>query len=187
MANLATLTYTFQTGVGVRLIRVDNPREAFLIARFNVPMQIDDNFRYAPNWTVVPLTVGGRGIVIDSVEADAGRPLMAMLRYTGGSPGPYRLTVSNTESAEGEALIAPFNQGDFELAFATREEPSIQLFQTIFGTIGLEKRKVTRRTVDQMVINRAIALGMDEQMRLRLGAIQGTGLPESGGPGARRT
>lgn len=187
MGIIATLTYTFSTGIGPRLIRADNPRAGFLIARFNVAMAINDAFRYVPNWTVTPVTPSTKAIVIDSIEADASHPMIALLRYTGGSSGTYRLIVNNTQSAAGDALIAPFNQADFTLAFATQEESTIQLFQTIFGTLGLEKRKLARRTVEQMVVNRAIALGMDEQMRLRLQAIQGTGLPESGRPGSRRT
>lgn len=187
MANLATLTYTFQTGVSVRLISVDNPREGFLVARFNVPMRVDDAFRYAPNWVVTAVTPGALPIEVYAVKADPSHSAMATLRYTGGSPGTYLLTVNNTQSIAGDMLIDPFNQASFVLAYATQQDSVIQLFQTIYGTLGLEKRKVTRRSVEQMVINRSIAMGMDEQMRLRLQAIQGTGLPESGGPGARRT
>jgi hypothetical protein len=169
---LALGSYVFTVGVGPRLLLVRNPQENVLLAQFNRAMRRDDNFHQPHNWVITPLG-DAKPLQIVEVSGTAGLPDTALLRYQGGG-SLYRLTVLNVLSQEGDPIEYGFNSVEFEIVFGDEEEPTIRLFNTIFGPIGLVQRVRSRRTMDAHVANRSLALGMDEVLRIKKQAFDNT-------------
>lgn len=184
-SNEATKNYFFTVGIGPRLINVRNPQPGVLAAYFNRPMRIDSAFLFAPNWVVEAVTPGASPVAITEVMANPGKPDIAFLKYEGGG-SDYRLTVLRLLSQEGDEMQLGHNSVVFELIFGAEDDPTIRLFDTIFGPIGTSQRLRQIRTLDDHVVNRSIAIGMDEQFRLRFAALDQTTV-RSGVPGKRRT
>jgi hypothetical protein len=155
-----------------------------LVAYFNQPMAIDGTFLFAPNWPVEPVD-NAVPLTITSVMASSRKPDVALLRYTGGG-SEYELTVLRVLSQAGDPLQPGYNSVVFEILFGEEEEPTIRLFDTVFGPIGTSQRLLQYRTMDDHVKDRSIAIGMDEQLRLRFAAMDATTVRD-GLPGGRRT
>jgi hypothetical protein len=179
------LNYFFSVGVGPRLVQVLNPFDNVLLAYFNQPMAINGSFLTAKNWKVSPVSAGAAALEITEVTAVVGRPAVAQLRYVGGG-STYLLTVLDLVSAVNEPIEFGFNSVEFEILFGDQEPPTIRLFNSIFGPLGIRQSVRTRRSMDEHVVNRAIALGLDEQFRLRMQQLDATA-GRDGRPGTRRT
>jgi hypothetical protein len=184
--NTTVLVYTFSVGIGLRLLAARNPFEGTLLAYFNQPMLIDDHFLSPGDWVVTPISAGATPLAIEAVMAQTGQANVANLQYTGGTDGAtYLLTVSDLFSATGVGLETGFNTATFVLAFATQQDPTIHLFNSIFGPLGVSQRVITRRVLDNHVANRSLAVALNEQFRLRAQGLDGTA-NSSGKPGSGR-
>lgn len=181
--NLTTLVYHFVVGLGPMLIHVVNPFEGALRAYFNRAMRVDDALRSPKNWTITPISAGAAPLEIVSVAAASNQPDVVQLGYEGGG-SIYELAVINVVSLEGDPLEE--NAVRFEILFGEEERPQIRFFDSIYGPLGISQRARTRRSIDDHVANRAIAFGLDEQLRLRLQRLDGT-VGRDGRPGKRRT
>lgn len=184
-SNETELGYFFSVGVGPRLISVVNPMPGVLVASFNEAMSLDGAFLAAPSWRVEAITPGAPPIVVTDVFADPSGPNTAVLHHTGGG-STYELMVLGLVSQAGDPVEDGQNRAIFDLVFGAEDDPTIRLFDTIFGPIGISQRPRLRRTMDDHVINRSIALGMDEQFRLRFQTLDGTS-GRDGRSGTRRT
>lgn len=183
--NQTTKNYFFTVGVGTRLLKVTNPQEGVLLAVFNRPMRLSSDFLTPSNWVVNTITAGASDITITEAVGAENKPETVILRHVGGG-STYELCVLSGESVDGDPIEDGFNKAQFELVFAQEEPITTRLFDTIFGPIGVQQRTRRRRTIDQHVTNRSIALAMDEQFRLRLQRLDGTA-GRDGRPGKRRT
>ena len=184
--NLASLVYHFAVGVGPRLLEVKNPFDNMLLAYFNRPMRLDGAFFSPKNWQVTAFSPDAAVLEIVAIAADPAQPNLARLTYTGGSNDTYELTLIDIVSATGEAIERGFNTAIFTLDFGEEAQPGIRLFNSIFGPLGIRQGVRTRRTMDDHVVNRSIALALDEQFRLRMQQLDGTA-GRDGRPGKLRT
>lgn len=185
VAQTAVKVYSFTVGVGPRLIAVRNPSPGVLLADFNVTMNLDRTFVDEGNWTTAIVTDGAQPLIITKVSASSLYPARATLEYTGGGSF-YDLTVYNITSKDGEVLEPGWNTVRFELTYGEEDEPQIRLFNSIFGPIGIAQREVSRRDIERHTANRSLAIGLDEQLRLRFQQIDGTA-GRDGRPGALRS
>lgn len=179
----AELVYYFRAGTGLRLLQVLNPSAGVLVARFNGAMRIDGSFLDPLNWVITPITAGAKELVVVSVAASQALPDTARLAYVGGGSS-YTLSVKNAAGALGALLLV--DEGDFDILFPSEDEFELRLFDSIFGAIGISQRVRQRRTMDALVANRALALGVDEQTRLRFQQLDDTA-GRDGRPGKLRT
>lgn len=180
--NPSALTYRFFTGVGLRMLSVLNPREGVLVVRFNQAIVTP----VAANWRIQAVSLDARELTVVGVDVDSHNPEIAILAYDGGG-SIYRLTALGIVGQSGAVVEAGFNALEFEIFFGTPLPQSIQVFDTIYGPIGMAQRPVTRRTMDTTIVNRSIAIGMDEQFRLRLEAFGDGTAGRDGRIGGRRT
>lgn len=179
------LIYHFNVGVGLRMLRVRNPSPNILLAYFNRALRLDESLIFVPNWTVDLISVGAAPLSITEVMANANHPDMATLRYVGGG-STYKLTVNDIADHDGNIIEDGFNSALFEILFGDEPAPTVRLFDTIHGPIGISQRVRTRRTMDDHVVGRSIALGMNEQFRLRFNNLDGSA-GRDGRPGKNRT
>lgn len=182
---LSTLTYYFTTGIGLRLLSVRNPREGMLLVHFNRPMRRNNEFHFTGNWQVTPLD-GGSPVVITRASGNPRSPHGAHLLYTGGSDGLYRLTVISLTSEDGDTIERGYESIDFTLLYGEEEVPTVRLFDTIFGPIGISQGLKTRRSIDSHTASKATAIGINTQISQRREALDDTA-GRDGRPGARRT
>jgi hypothetical protein len=183
--NSSELLYTFFTGIKPRIIDASNTSPGILIIRFNEPMLIDDTFRRTQNFTIEPL--GDTPTVeVTGVTTSPSSPDSATLTFTGGG-SLYQITVTGVTDAAGNPIDLNHNTYIFDISLpGGQQEQLIHLFDTVFGPIGLAQRKVTRRTVDGLVINRATDVALTKQFSQRLEAA-GASIPlRSGKDGGRR-
>ena len=183
--NPASLTYRFYVGVGLRILQVRNPMENVLLAHFNKSMKLDTDFYAIGNWVVTPVTEGAAPIEIVEITSNARQPDQAHLRYTGGG-STYLLTVYNVMSQAGESIEHGYNSIEFDLIYGAEETPTVRLFDSVYGPLGISQQTRRRRTMDDHTSDRAVALALDEQFRLRLQQLDGT-IGRTGKPGIRRT
>lgn len=182
---ISELVYYFSVGIEPKLISVSNPSPGILLAHFNEPMLHDAIFLSPSSWTAEATTSSTIEIEITNVYANPTHAGTAVLHYVGGG-GIYELTVNGVSSSIGGVVEKGNNTAIFELIYGDEEIPSIRLFDTIFGPVGISQRTLNRRTMDDHVSNRSIAIGMDEQFRLRLQNLDGSARQDSR-PGIRRT
>lgn len=178
-------TYFFSVGVGPRLISVTNPTPGVLLAHFNEPMLHDEAFYSVKSWQVATITPGASAIVITKVFANPTQGNTAVLHHTGGG-STYELTAVALTALSGDPVEFNRNTVLFDLVYGAEAAPSIRLFDTIYGPIGVSQRVIRRRTMDDHVVNRSIAMGMDEQFRLRFSNLDGSA-GKDGRPGIRRS
>jgi hypothetical protein len=183
--DVAEKNYFFSVGVGPRLISVQNPSPGVLLAHFNEPMLHDKAFLNPDNWKVTTITPGAEDVVITEAFANSTHANTAVLHHTGGG-STYELTALALTALSGDPLELAHNTALFELVFGADPPATIRLFDTIFGPIGVSQRILRRRTIDDLVVNRSIAIGMDEQFRLRMQNLDGSAGGD-GRPGIRRT
>lgn len=179
------LVYYFRVGIGPRLLNVLNPMPGVLLAHFNEPMLQDEAFLTPGNWPVEGVSSDAVPLTITEVFAHANNAHTATLHYEGGG-STYELTVLNVISQDGDPLELGYNSAIFELRYGAEADPVIRLFDTIFGPVGISQREITRRTIDDHVVNRSLAIGMDQQFRLRYQSLDGTA-GRDGRPGIKRT
>lgn len=176
--------YSFAVGYGLRITGIDNPFDGSLVVNFNEPLVQNEAYFVPGNWVVTPVSPGAKPLSIVSVTGSAVTPQTAILRYVGGG-SEYQLQVFNIEGLYG----TPFEYlGDialFEIIFGTQDAFDVTLFDTIFGPMGLAKRTITRRTMDGHTADLALALALDEQIRLRRQILDNTA-GRDGRPGKLR-
>lgn len=171
--NVSTLLYVFKVGIGLRLLAAYNPFENVLLAYFNQPMLADANFLSPANWIIEPVSAGAAPLEIVEVKQQANQANVANLRYTGGG-SIYSLTALNLLSAGGDPLEIGFTAVEFEILFGEQPVPTVRLFNSIFGPLGISQRVRSRRSLDDHVANRALASALDEQFRLRMSRLDAT-------------
>lgn len=182
----AAKSYFFNVGVGPRLLLVRNPRPNLLLAHFNMPMRIDDNFSFIPNWRITPVSEGAAPLTITEISATATQPDVAHIKYTGGG-SVYDLTaLSSILSQDGDPLEDGFNAVVFEILFGEEDQGTVRLFDSVFGPLGITQRVATRRSFDEHTADRSLALALDEQFRLRFQQLDNT-VGRDGKPGKLRT
>ena len=178
------LTYHFHVGVGLRMMQVRNPSPNILVAYFNRPLRQDAGLVFTPNWVIAPVSAGAAPLEVFEVIVNSTHTNMATLRYQGGG-SLYRIT-NNQIFDNADAQIDPdFNSAVFEILFGDEPAPTIRLFDTIYGPIGITHQVRLRRTMDDHVIGRSIALGMNEQFRLQSNNLDGSA-GRDGRPGKNR-
>jgi hypothetical protein len=182
--NLADLAYAFHVGVGLRMIGVRNPAPNVLVAYFNRPLRQDAALRFAPNWVITPASAGAAPLAVVEVLTNTTHANAVTLRYRGGG-SVYRLTASQVEDASGGQIDPDFNSSLFDIRFGDEPAPTVRLFDTVTGPIGLVHQVGLRRTMDGHVIGRSIALGMNEQFRLQAQNLDGSA-GRDGRPGKNR-
>jgi hypothetical protein len=181
----AELIYHFNVGVGLRMLQVKNPSPNILIAYYNRSLRQDASLRFAANWIVTPISEGAAPLEIVEVMTNINNADMVTLRYVGGG-STYKLTNEMIVDSSGNQIDPSFNNALFEILYGDEPDPTVRLFNTIYGPIGISKRTRLRRTMDDHVVSRSIALGMDEQFRLRMRNLDGSA-GRDGRPGKNRT
>lgn len=179
------LVYFFTVGIGPRLIKVANPIEGLLLANFNQPMLLDGTFFFKENWVITPISDGAAPLEITEVFASESQANVAHLRYIGGG-STYSLKANGVLGEDGSPIEDGFDSVEFEIVFGKEEEPTVKIFNSVFGPMGVSQRSRTRRTIDEFTANRAIALALDEQFRLRFQQLDNT-VGRDGRDGKRRT
>ena len=182
---LAELTYYFDVGVGLRMMQVGNPSPNILVAHYNRPLLQSAALRSVSNWRITPISDGAAPLEISEVMTNPNNTDTVTLRYIGGG-STYKLTNSMVVDSYGDPIDPAFNGALFEILFGDEPDPVVTLFNTIYGPIGISKRQRLRRTMDDHVIGRSIAVGMDEQFRLRMRNLDGSA-GRDGRPGKNRT
>jgi len=183
--NAAILTYHFHVGIGLRMLQVRNPQPNILLAYFNKPLRQDAALVFPPNWVITPVSVGAAPLQIVEAVANVNHPDSVTLRYTGGG-SIYRLMASMAVDDGGSGIDEAYNSAEFEIVFGDEAPATVRLFNTIYGPMGITHRVRQRRTMDQHVVNRSLALGVDEQFRLRLQTMDSSA-DRTGRPGRNRT
>jgi len=184
LAQTTTKTYSFAVGVLPRLVGVRNVAQGVLLADFNVAMSIDETLLDTANWVVTAITEGASAITIKEVRADLLSPSRVTLLHDGGG-STYLLTVYNVTSKDGDGLEPGWNTAQFDIVFEAEQEPSLRLFNTVFGPVGIEQRTVKTRHVERHSARRALAVALDEQVRIRFKTLDGTA-GRDGRPGKLR-
>jgi len=188
LAQGSTFLYSFYTGISPRLVAVDNPVEGVLIPRFNEPMTQDATFTLLTNYTVTPQG-SAEALVLLAVEASTTLPDAATLTFEGGTyGGTYELTVIGVTDLLGTSIDTLNNTATFTLPLPTEANISrVHLFDTVWGPMGMTQRVIKRRTVDNLVVGRSIAMAVEEQLTIRLKRL-GAAIPYRGGKeGKNRT
>lgn len=178
------LIYRFMVGVGLRMIQVKNPSPNILVAYFNRPLQQGEALSFPSNWKIDEVSVGAAPLEVVKVMTNANNPDVVTLRYAGGG-STYLLTARTIRDVDGNRIDPNHNSALFEIVFGDEPAPTIRLFDTIYGPVGIRHRARLRRTIDDHVVNRSIALGVDAQFRLRLGNLDGSA-GNDGRPGKNR-
>jgi len=167
------LVYHFNVGAGLRLLKVRNPQPNVLVAYFNRPLRQDGNLLFPPNWKIDLVSEGAAPLSIVEVMSNVNHPDYVTLRYVGGG-STYRLTALAAFDDDGNLVDPRYNSAEFELVFGDAPDPTIQIFDSVYGPIGIRKQKLLRRTMDGHVAIRSIALAVDEQIQLRAGSFDST-------------
>lgn len=179
-----SFVYFFSVGIGPRLIMVRNPIDGLLLAHFNQPMKLDSTFFFPGNWKITPVSEGAAPITVTEIVASAAQPDVAHIRHRGGG-STYLLTTLGILGVDGSPLDPGFASINFNIVFEEEEAPQIRLFDSVFGPLGVSQRVRKRRTLDDFTANRSIALGLDEQFRLRFQQLDGS-VGRDGRDGKRR-
>jgi len=178
------LPYSFSIGVGTRLLKVRNPTRGILEAIFTQPLRQDNTLFALGNWKITPVSEGAIPIVITEIIASAAYPAVVRLRHTGGG-STYTLEALGILGADGYPLEEGYSSVGFDIVFEEEETPEIRLFNSIYGPLGVSQRARKKRSVDDFVANRSIALALDEQFRLRFQQLDETA-GRDGRPGKLR-
>jgi hypothetical protein len=171
--------------VSVRLVSATNPMDGVIVARFNQAMQHDAAFLSTLSWSCTPASPSALAITLVEVLASVAYPEMALLRYTGGAD-EYALGVRGVLASSGNAVDLAFSSVALTIEHPGDVDPTIRLFDTIWGPLGMAQRRSLRRSMDQIVQNRAIAVAVGEQLKQRMASGDGTA-GRDGRPGLART
>lgn len=168
-----SFVFFFFVGIGPRLISIRNPMEGLILAHFNQPMLLNSTFFSAPNWGITPVSVGAAPLEVTEIVASAAQPDVAHIRYTGGG-STYLLKLTGILGEDGSPIEDGFNSLEFEIEFGEEDAPTVRLFDSVYGPLGVSQRARKRRTFDEFTANRSIALALDEQFRLRFQQLDDT-------------
>jgi hypothetical protein len=171
--------------MSVRLASASNSFDGVIVARFNAPMRAERVLTALQSWTCVPASISALAITLTDVVLAPQYPERVLIRYTGGG-FDYTLSVAGVHGASGDAIDAAFAAVPLAIVRPGDVDPSIRLFDTIWGPLGIAQRSSQRRTVDQLVANRALATAVNQQLQQRLAASDGTA-GRDGRPGLGRT
>lgn len=168
-----------------RLVAADNVADGILLIRFSRSMLQDDGFRDLGNYTINPLNESPP-LTFTQITTNGTQLNLATASFLGG-PGTYELIVNGVFDLNGQLIDQAANRVEFTVTRAGIEEgPAVHLFDTVFGPMGLTQQRVTRRTVERAVVNRAIDVALKEQLDQRLESL-GASIPlRSGKDGGRR-
>lgn len=167
----------------VRLIAADNPADGVIVARFNQAMAPDVALGALESWTVSASESPAPITLADVVLAGA-YPERVLLRYGEGG-GDYLLSVAGVRAADGSPVDAAFSSVPLSITRPGELEMTVRLFDSVWGPLGIAQRASARRTVEQLVANRALGLGVNQQLAQRLAAA-GTTAGRDGRPGMGR-
>jgi len=173
-------------GSPVRLLAASNPTDGVLVARFSVPMRRDTALTSLGSWRCV--ATAPFALPIELTEVVAGGPANAatvLVRYQGGGV-ECTLSASGLVSIEGVPLDPGFASITIPILRPGDLEPTVRLFDTVWGPVGMSQRASLRRSVDQLVANRALAAAVNQQLQQRLASSDGTA-GRDGRPGTRRS
>ena len=167
---------------GFRLLSISNPADGVLLARFNRQLSPGEAGA-AGKWSVAPATTGADIALLDVAFADVDRRNVLVISYSGGNRVDYIASTNGIVDVTGAHLEDGYSTCTFTLSYPSLPLPRITLFDTVWGPVGLAQRLIERRTIDQTVINRALALGTNQQIQLRVAAAGGvqSGDPRPGG------
>lgn len=168
----------------VRLISAMNPAEGVIVARFNRAMLQDVALRSPESWSVQPDSEASLPLSVTEVVLVAAYPEMALLRYAEGG-GDFMLSVAGVRAPDG-AVVDPVHASvPLAITRPGEVEMTVRLFDSVWGPLGIAQRASRRRTVEQLVANRALALGVNRQLAQRLSA-SGPTAGRDGRPGLGR-
>lgn len=182
---LSTLTYYFSVGVGLRLLSVHNPKEKVLVVYFNNPLERNSDYFFTGNWRVSRLDGEEDDFRVLSVTGKPTNPQTARLIYSGGAATMYELQVFSIIDKDGNSIERGWDTAQFDLLFDQEEEPTVRLFDSSYGPIGVSQNLRSRRTIDDHCVDRALSLGFNEQLRIRR-ASQDDTIGRDGRPGKNR-
>lgn len=182
---VGTQTYLFEVGFKLRILSVENPSEGILLAHFSEALRFNDEFYRTDNWKITPVSEGAVPLTITGVFGNSVKPQTAVLQYTGGG-STYQLEVFNVEGLLGTPFESQGNIILFEILFGTQPDYGTVYYNSIFGAVSISQRDITRRTMDDHTADRALALAMDERIRLRRQVLTNTE-SRDGRPGKLRT
>jgi hypothetical protein len=172
--------------LSVRLLSATNPADGVLVARFNTPMRANVSLLSLQSWACVAASSLALPIALTEVVAGgATYPETVLLRYTGGGFDCI-VSVVGVTSAGGAPLDPAYSSVPLSIVRPGDIDPTIRLFDTIWGPMGVSQRASQRRTVDQLVANRALATAVNQQLQQRLSTGDGTA-GRDGRPGLART
>jgi hypothetical protein len=181
----SSISYSFSVGIGLRMVGVRNPLRAHLDVLFNGPLTQDAALFSIDNWKITPVSDGALPLIISEVIASQSSPCIVRLRHTGGG-STYNLRALGIIGADGSTIEDGYSNANFDIVFEEEATPKVRLFNSVFGPLGISQRALKRRTVDEFVANRSIALALDEQFRLRFQQLDNT-VGRDGRPGKLRT
>jgi hypothetical protein len=153
------------------------------VARFNQAMLQDAALGSPQSWRLEAVSENALAISVTAMVLAPAHPALVLLRTDGGA-GDYVLSVAGARAADGVAIDPAFASVPVAIARAGDAEMTVRLFDSVWGPLGVAQRPTRRRTVDQLVANRALALGVQQQLAQRLGL--GGSAGGDGRPGARR-
>lgn len=177
--------YSFTVGVGTRLLKIRNPMPGMIEVIFNRALKQDATLFALGNWRILPVSEGAIPIEVSEVIASASYPAVVRLRHTGGG-STYTLQALGILGADGFPLEYGYSTANFDIVFEEEERPNIRIFNSVYGPLGVSQRARKKRTIDDFVANRSIALALDEQFRLRFQQLDDT-VGRDGRPGKLRT
>lgn len=169
----------------VRLISATNLADGVIVARFNQAMLDDVELRSVGSWSVARASADALSATLTDVVLNAAHPEMALLRYEGGG-GDYTLSVAGARAADGTTIATALATVPLTISRPGDIDMTVRMFDSVWGPLGIAQRASQRRTVDQLVANRALALGVNQQLAQRR-ASSGTSAGRDGRPGMARS
>lgn len=184
-SNIAGLSYWFSVGVGLRLLKVRNPEPNVLVAHYNRALLQDAKLRSVASWTVTPVSEGARPLEITEVSLNPLLPDVVTFRYQGGG-STYELSNLFVYDKDGSQVDAQYAKANFRISFPDDPAPTVRLFNSVFGPMGVVHQQRFRLTIDNHVITRSIAAATKAQTDLRAKNLDGSA-GRDGRPGTKRT
>lgn len=169
----------------VRLISAMNPADGVIVARFNRAILQDVALASPESWSLQPDSDASLPVSLSEVVLATAYPEMALLRYDQGS-GDYTLLVAGVRAPDGAAVDPAYASVPLAITHPGDIDTTVRLFDSVWGPLGIAQRASRRRTVEQLVANRALALGVNRQLAQRLSA-SGPTAGRDGRPGLGRT
>ena len=167
-----------------RLISATNPSDGVIVTRFNRAMLEDAALHSVESWSLASASADSLPATLTEVLLNPAYPEMALLRYTEGG-GDYTLSVAGVRAFDGTPVAPAYARVPLTISRPGEVEMTVRLFDSVWGPLGIAQRASRRRTVEQLVANRALALGVNQQLAQRLSST-GTTAGRDGRPGLGR-